>query len=390
MSDRLKRSRVGAAILLAALLLGGVGAATGAEIRRAPFGETRNGVAIVKTILRNDLGMSVAAIDYGATLTAIETPDRAGKMANVVLSRPDIAAYETNQRRYGALIGRYAGRITDARFTLDGVTYRLEAGRNNMTLHGGSRGYDKRPWSSTAFSDRRSVGVRYVLLSPSGDQGFPGALRLTVTYRLMRKSNVLRIDYVARTSAPTVVNLTNHAFFNLAGAGAGTIADHRLQIDADRYAEVDARKAPTGRLPSVAGTVLDFRTPRRLGDVMRPDDPLLASSRGFDHSLVVRDLATAEPTPVGWLEDPASGRRMTVLTTEPSVQLNTGNSFDGGEMGSEGIAYRRHAGLAFETQHLPDSPNQPAFPSTVLRPGTPFRSTTILRFSVSHGGVAPH
>lgn len=390
MSDLVTRiGRTGAATGLIAMLII-AGAAHAADVRRVPFGKTRDGVAIVKTVLRNDLGMNVAAIDYGATLTAIETPDREGKFANVVLNRPDIGAYETNQRRYGAVIGRYAGRITDARFTLDGKTHALEAGRNNMTLHGGSRGYDKRAWSSVAISDRQSVGVRYVLLSPAGDQGFPGALRLTVTYRLMRKSNELRIEYVARTSAPTVVNLTNHAFFNLAGAGAGTIADHRVQVDADRYAEVDARKAPTGKLPSVASTVLDFRTPKRLGDVLRLDDPLLASSNGFDHSLVVRDAVTAAPTPVGWIEDPASGRRMTVLTTEPSVQFNSGNGFDGSETGSEGVAYPRYAGLAFETQHLPDSPNQAAFPSTVLRPGTPFRSTTILRFSRQGWAAALH
>lgn len=373
------RLRGAVVALIATLAI--AGAAHAADVRRVPFGKTQGGVAIVKTVLRNDLGMSVAAIDYGATLTAIETPDRQGRVANIVLNRPDIASYETNQRRYGAVIGRYAGRITDARFTLDGETHALEAGRNNMTLHGGSRGYDKRPWSSEAVSDRQSVGVRYHLLSPAGDQGFPGALRLTVTYRLMRKSNDLSIEYVARTSAPTVVNFTNHAFFNLAGAGTGTVMDHRIQIDADRYAEVDTRKAPTGKLPSVAGTVLDFRAPRRLGDVLRLDDPLLASSNGFDHSLVVRDAVVATPTLVGWIEDPASGRRMTVLTTEPSVQFNTGNGFDGGETGSEGVAYPRYAGLAFETQHLPDSPNQPGFPSTVLRPSSAFRSTTILRFS---------
>lgn len=365
----------------AVLLLAFAGAAQAAEVRREPFGRTKAGVAIVKTVLRNDLGMSVAAIDFGATLTAIEAPDRHGRFANVILNRPDIAAYETNQRRYGAVVGRYAGRITDARFTLDGTTHALEAGRNNMTLHGGSAGYDKRVWSSSAVSDRRSIGVRYVLRSPAGDQGFPGAVELSVTYRLMRKANDLRIEYEARTDAPTVINPTNHAFFNLAGAGQGTVLDHRVQINAPRYAEVDARKAPTGALPSVTGTVLDFRAPRRVGDVLKLSDPLLASSNGFDHSLVLAGVAAPTPRLAGWIEDPASGRRMTVLTTEPSVQFNTGNGFDGAETGSEGVAYPRYAGLAFETQHLPDSPNQPGFPTTVLRPGKPFRSTTILRFT---------
>jgi len=373
--------RTGAAALVAVIAI--ASSARAAEVRRLSFGKTQAGAAVVKTVLRNDLGMSVAAIDYGATLTAIGAPDRKGRIANVVLNRPDIAAYETNQRRYGAVIGRYAGRITDARFTLDGVTHALEAGRNNMTLHGGSHGYDKRVWSSETISDRQSIGVRFHLLSPAGDQGFPGALRLSVTYRLMRKSNELRIEYAATTSAPTVVNFTNHAFFNLAGAGVGTVADHRVWIDADRYAEVDARKAPTGALPSVQGTVLDFTTPRRLGDVLRLEDPLLAPSNGFDHSLLLRHAVSPAPQLAGWIEDPASGRRMTVLTTEPSVQLNSGNGFDGSEAGSEGVAYPRYAGLAFETQHLPDSPNQPSFPSTVLRPDQLFRSTTILRFSIA-------
>jgi aldose 1-epimerase len=381
MPDRVShRRRWGVAAALVAMIAI-AGPVQAAEVQRLPFGKTRDGASVVRTVLVNDLGMRVAAIDYGATLTAIETPDRRGRIANVVLSRPDIAAYETNQRRYGAVIGRYAGRITDARFTLNGVTHQLEAGRNNMTLHGGSRGYDKRVWSSQAVSDRRSVGVRFRLLSPAGDQGFPGALRLTVTYRLMRKSNELRIEYAARTDAPTVVNFTNHAFFNLAGGGAGTVVDHRVWIDADRYAEVDGRKAPSGALPSVAGTVLDFRSARRPGDVLRPDDPLLAPSNGFDHSVVLRDAPADAPRLAGWIEDPGSGRRMTVLTTEPSVQFNSGNGFDGSETGPEGVAYPRYAGLAFETQHLPDSPNQPGFPSTVLRPGRPFTSTTVLRFS---------
>ncbi|PZR30491.1 aldose epimerase family protein, partial [Caulobacter segnis] len=295
------------------IALAWAGASHAAHIQRLSFGNTRAGVPVVRTVLRNDLGMSVAAIDFGATLTAIEIPDRSGRLANVVLSRPDIAAYETNQRRYGAVVGRYAGRIADARFTLDGVVYRLEAGRNNMTLHGGSQGYDKRLWSSTTLSDRRSVGMRYTLYSPAGDQGFPGGLTLTVTYRLMRRSNTLQLEYEARADAPTVINITNHAFFNLAGAGAATIADHRVWIPAERYAEVDARKAPTGALLPVGGTVLDFRTPRRVGDVLRLDDPLLASSGGFDHSLVLANNAKRSARLAGWIEDPASGRRMTVL-----------------------------------------------------------------------------
>jgi aldose 1-epimerase len=366
----------------AALMILGVSApAHAADVRREVFGQTKAGAPVARTVLRNDLGMTVAAIDFGATLTTITAPDRTGQFRNVVLSLPTVAAYEKSQRRWASVIGRYAGRITDAQIKVDGVTYPLEAGRNNMTLHGGLESYDKRLWTSRSLSDRKSVAVRLDYRSKDGDQGFPGTLDMSVTYRLLRKSNELRIEYVARTSAPTVVNLTNHGFLNLAGAGSGTIADHRVWMDADRYAEVDARKAPSGKLPPVDGTVLDFRQPRRLGEAMRLDDPLLASSQGFDHSLVLR----AKPPGLrlaAWMQDPASGRRVSILTTEPSVQFNSGNGFDGTEVGPDGVAYPKYAGFAFETQHLPDSPNQPEFPPTTLRPGQTFRSMTVLRFSL--------
>lgn len=377
------RSAQACASLAASLVAVGAIAAQAhaAEVIRQPFGRTAVGQRIFKTVLRNDLGASVAAIDFGATLTAIDVPDRHGRLANIVLSLPSVAAYESNQRRYGAVVGRYAGRITDAKFVLDGVTYPLEAGRNNMTLHGGSRGWDKRVWLSEPILEPDAVGVRFSLLSPDRDQGFPGALRVSVTYRLLRKANALSIEYEAVTSAATVINLTNHAFFNLHGAGQGTILEHRVWIAADRYAAVDWRKASTGTLPPVAGTVLDFRSPRRVADALKLDDELLKASNGLDHSLVTGDAAPVTPRLVGWIEDPASGRRMSVLTTEPSVQINSGQGFDGSEVGAEDVAYPHYAGLAFETQHLPDSPNQPRFPSTTVRPGVPFRSVTVLRFT---------
>lgn len=365
-------------LFLAAALLAAT-SAHAADAKREPFGATKAGVPVEKTILRNDLGMTVAAIDYGATLTTISVPDRTGKFENVILSLPTVDAYETSQRRWASTIGRYAGRIADAKITVDGKTYALEAGRNNMTLHGGSNGYDKRVWTSHAVADAQSVGVAFELHSPAGDQGFPGALDITVTYRLMRKANELRIDYVARTSAPTVLNLTNHGFLNMAGAESGDVLNQKIWLDADRHAEVDARKAPSGKLLSVDGTVLDFRKPRREGEAMKLDDPLLAPSQGFDHSLVFR--AGKGLREVARMEDPASGRRVAILTDQPSVQINSGNGFDGTEKGPGGAAYPKYAGFAFETQHLPDSPNQSGFPSTELRPSKPFKSTTIMRFS---------
>lgn len=366
--------------LLAGLVVLAGSAAHAAVAERAPFGATRTGVPVVRTTLRNDLGMTVAAIDYGATLTTISVPDRAGRFENVVLSLHSVAAYETSARRWASVIGRYAGRIADARITVDGKLYALPVGNNRMTLHGGPNGYDKRVWTSRLVRDARSVGVAFDLHSPDGDQGFPGALDVTVTYRLMRKANELRIEYVARTSAPTVLNLTNHAFFNLAGAERGDVLGQTLRLDADRYAEVDSRKAPSGRLLSVEGTVLDFRVRRRVGEAMRLDDPLLAPSQGFDHSLVFGP-ARSGLHEIGWMEDPVSGRRMTLLTDQPSIQINSGPGFDGSEKGPGGVAFSKYAGFALETQHLPDSPNQASFPSTRLRPGQGFRSTTILRFS---------
>nr|WP_295106644.1 aldose epimerase family protein [uncultured Caulobacter sp.] len=367
-------------LFLAGLVALLASSAQAADIKREPFGATKVGVPVEKTILRNDLGMTVAAIDYGATLTMVSAPDRAGRFENVILNLPSVAAYEATSRRWASVIGRYAGRITDARITVDGKSYALPAGNNHMTLHGGPNGYDKRVWTSRPVSDARSVGVAFELHSPDGDQGFPGALDLTVTYRLMRKANELRIEYVAKAAAPTVLNLTNHGFLNLAGAESGDVRDQTIWLDADRYAEVDGRKAPSGKLLPVEGTVLDFRKARREGEAMKLDDPLLSPSQGFDHSLAFR-AAKPGVRAVAWMEDPVSGRRVTVLTDQPSVQINSGNGFDGTEKGPGGATYPKYGGFAFETQHLPDSPNQPAFPSTKLRPGRVFKSTTILRFS---------
>ena len=322
-------------LFLAGLVALLASSAQAADVKREQFGATKAGVPVEKTILRNDLGMTVAAIDYGATLTQVSAPDRAGKFENVILSLPSVAAYEATSRRWASVIGRYAGRIKDARITVDGKPYTLPVNANNMTLHGGRNGYDKRVWTSHAVSDTKSVGVAFELHSPNGDQGFPGALDVTVTYRLMRKANELHIDYAARTSAPTVLNLTNHGFLNLAGAESGDVRDQTIWLDADRYAEVDARKAPSGKLPSVEGTVLDFRKPRREGEAMKLDDPLLSPSQGFDHSLVFRATKPGVRV-VAWMQDPASGRRVTLLTDQPSVQINSGNGFDGTEKGPGG------------------------------------------------------
>lgn len=367
---------------IAALALAGCATVAGAPggVHAEAFGRTAKGQPVERFSFANATGMRVSAISYGATLTAVDVPGRAGQRANIVLSLPDIAAYERTQRRWASVIGRYAGRIADARFTLDGVTYGLEPGRNGVTLHGGSDGYDRRVWAATPFRDAGSSGVIFRLDSRDGDQGFPGHLQLEVTYRIPHRSNELHVEYRARSDAPTVLNPTNHGFFNLAGAGTSLIGDHRVMIAADRYAETDERKIPTGRLLPVTGTALDLQQPTLLAPWLDAHDPLLAPSNGFDHSLVLSPVSGTRLAAT--VDEPASGRRLEIFTTEPSVQFNSGNGFDGTETGSEGIAYSRHAGFAIETQHLPDSPNQPGFPSTMLRPGQAFRSLTIYRFSV--------
>jgi aldose 1-epimerase len=347
-----------------------------------PFGITSRGENVSRIILSNDRNMRVGLINYGATLTGIDIADRSGKVQNIVLSLPDIASYERTQRRWGGIIGRYAGRIGHAKFDLDGVTHRLEPGRNGVTLHGGTNGYDKRVWAFHTRSTPRSIMAIFTLLSPDGDQGFPGSLSLEVTYRLMRKSNELRIEYRATTSAPTVVNFTNHAFFNLAGAGNGTMVDHDLAIFAEYYAPTDEIKIPTGGLSPVAQTPLDFRKPLRIGQSLDVSNPLLSPSKGFDHSYSFAKARYLRTRPIAVLFDSSSGRRLSLATTEPGLQLNTGNGFDGTETGSEGVAYPIYSGVALETQHLPDSPNQPAFPTTRLDPGKRFFSRTTYRFSV--------
>lgn len=325
--------------------------------------------------------MKVSYLDYGATITSIEAPDRNGNFRNIVLSLPDIGALEKTSRRFGGVIGRYAGRIGGAKFPLDGRDVLLIPGNNGATLHGGPNGYDRRIWTRQDFADATSLGSVFHLTSPDGDQNFPGGLDIKVKYSLLRKRNEFRIEYSATSDAATVVNLTNHAFFNLAGAGQAGLTTHRFQILADRYAETNEKRIPTGALPGVSGTPLDFRKGSGITERLTASSALLGNPPGFDHSLLFT-RATGSLSLVATIDESTSGRRMEVRTTEPSVQFNSGNGFDGTETGSEGRAYQRFDGFAFETQHLPDSPNHANFPSTTLRPGERYRSVTTFSFSV--------
>jgi aldose 1-epimerase len=350
---------------------------TGLSAGRSPFGVLPDGRAVDRYTLANGNGMAVSIITYGGIVQAVEVPGRDGERANVTLGFAELAgyvapAYVASTPFFGALIGRCANRIARGRFTLDGATYALPLNDPPNHLHGGgAAGFDVQVWDARAFRSADAVGVRLTHVSPAGEGGYPGRLATTVAYTL-DAGNVLRIAYEAATDAPTIVNLTSHSYWNLAGEASGTIYDHRLQVHASRYMPVDDTRIPTGELAPVAGTRMDFRRPRALGD-------------GYDHNWVLDGGPVAAV-----LADPVSGRVLTVVTDQPGLQVYSGNFLDGTLVGAGGTPYPRGAGVALETQHFPDSPNHPAFPSTVLRPGETYRTSTLLRFSAgAPRGQAP-
>jgi len=345
------------------------------------LGPPAGGPAVQRWTLANDRGMTVAVLTYGGIVQRLEVPGGDGAPANVVLGLPGLDDYVAGNRPYlGALIGRYANRIAAGAFALDGRTWRLPVNNPPNSLHGGTEGFDRRVWRATGTGD----GVELAYTSPDGEMGYPGTLEARVRYTLT-PDNGLRIDYQATTDAATVVNLTNHSYFNLAGEAAGTIAGHLLQVHADRFTPTDATNIPTGELAPVAGTPFDFTSPHPIGERIDADDEQLRFGLGYDHNYVLDRPAGAGGSlvPAARVEDPGSGRVLEVATTEPGLQVYSGNQLDGTLTGSGGVAYGPRAGLCLETQHFPDSPNQPGFPSTVLRPGQTYRSTTVYRFGVS-------
>jgi aldose 1-epimerase len=359
------------------------GAAAG--ITRESWGTTSAGVQVDRYTLTNRT-MRVRILTYGGILQSIEVPDSHGRRANVTLGFDNLADYETkNSTYFGALIGRYGNRIARGRFTLDGVTYQLPINNPPNSLHGGTVGFDKRVWAATPIPGRHDVGLRLELVSSNGDQGYPGTLRTTVTYTLTR-SNSIRMDYRATTDRATVVNLTNHAYFNLAGEGSGTIDEHLLRLNASRYTPVDSTLIPTGQIAPVAGTPMDFRTPTAIGARNREGFQQLLYGRGYDHNWVLdrRDSSYTRMELAAQVVEPRSRRTLTITTTEPGLQFYGGNFLDGTLVGTSGRMYRQGDGLALETQHFPDSPNHANFPSTVLRPGQVYRTTTAYTFGVAH------
>ncbi len=364
---------------VAALALLAAGSLEAATVAVRPYGRLSDGRAVDQVTLENDRGMTVKLIGYGAIITDVVVPDANGKRANLALGFASLADYEArNSDAFGAVIGRYAGRIANARFTLDGREVRLQANDGPNALHGGPGGFDKKLWQVSPFESRGNVGAVLRYSSLHGEQGFPGTLGVKITYTLL-PSNALRIDYEATTDRPTVLNLTNHSYFNLGGAGWGSVRGHLLQIDSRRILETDDRGIPTGGRLAVAGTPFDFRRPASIASKIDVPHPQMRGRRGFNHSWLLNNGGKLSRAAL--VMDPASGRRLEVLTTEPSLHAYTGNWFSGEVRGAQGTLYRPHEGLALETQHLPDAPNRPAFPTTVLRPGETFRSTTIYRFS---------
>jgi aldose 1-epimerase len=357
--------------------------AQGAGIDVQPFGTTTDGQDIDQYTLTNANGVSVSIITYGGIVTSVIVPDRYGNMANINLGFDNLADYQTRNPYFGCITGRYANRIANATFELDGNTYTLAANNGPNSLHGGAVGFDKRVWEATPVEGDNEVGVSFHYLSPDGEEGYPGNLDVTVVYTLT-DDNELRMDYTATTDAPTVVNLTNHNYWNLAGEGQGTIYDHILWVDADRYTPVDATLIPTGELAPVEGTPFDFRLPKPIGPGQRSSFEQIVLGRGYDHNFVLnRDEGDTSMMLAARVHEPESGRVLEVWTDQPGLQFYAGNFLDGSLIGPSGHLYRQSDAFALETQHYPDSPNQPDFPSTVLRPGETYQTTTIYRFAVA-------
>jgi aldose 1-epimerase len=355
------------------------------SVTQAPFGVMPDGSAVDVFTLTNAHGVEVRVITYGAAIASIKTPDRNGRFDDIVAGFETLAGYLTRSRLFGAIAGRYANRIANARFTLDGTTYELAANNGKNHLHGGRRGFDKVVWNGRSFQDGDRVGVRLTHVSPDGDEGYPGALTVTVTYTLTSHDELI-IDYAATTSKATPVNLTNHSYFNLAGDGRGDILGHVLTIDADRYTPADETQIPTGEIAPVDGTPFDFRRPTAVGARVDADHEQIRRGKGYDHNFVLNGWdarSTNRLRHAARLVDPSSGRTLDVATTEPGLQFYSGNNLDGTAVGKQGHIYGPRTSLCLETQHFPDSPNHSNFPSTILRQGEEFRSTTVFTFGVA-------
>ncbi len=361
-----------------------MGSAHAADAKREAAGRLKDGTAIEAIVLSNAKGVSARILTYGATLQSLIAPDRTGKRADVVLGYDDVATYESRPNYFGVTVGRYANRIAGGAFTLDGQRYQLTQNDKTNSLHGGTQGFDKRVWQVAEVKSGATASVRLTLVSADGDQGYPGQLTTAVTYSL-NDTGDLTIAFDAATTKPTIVNMTNHAIFNLAGEGApGGTAQHRLTVPARAYTPVDDKLIPTGELRPVQGTVFDFRAPRLIDAGIRDGrDEQIRKGQGYDHNFALDKGLTATPQMAARLEDAATGRVLEVLSTEPGIQFYTGNFLDGTYVGKQGHLYRMGDGIALEPQKFPDSPNQPKFTSARVDPGKPYRHVMIYRLSTT-------
>jgi len=349
--------------------------AQAASVTKADWGTTAEGKP-VQIFTLSDQNLKVRITTFGARVVSIETPDRAGKMGDVVLGYDKVGQYESDMSTYfGSIVGRYGNRIAKGTFTIDGKTYHVPLNNNGNALHGGPAGFSGKVWMGKEIPD----GLELTLVSPDGDMGFPGTLTAHVRYTVVGQS--LKIDYSATTTKPTVVNLTNHSYFNLAGDGKGTILDQVLMMPADRYTPVDATQIPTGELAPVQGTPFDFRTPTAIGVRIHDSNEQLKIGGGYDHNWVLNSTEGSLHL-AAKAYDPTSGRTLMVTTTQPGVQFYSGNFLDGSKTGKYGVTYQKYAGFCLETQHFPDAPNHPKFASTLLRPGQTMHSETVFTFGV--------
>jgi aldose 1-epimerase len=349
-------------------------------MKKQPFGKLSDGREVDLYTLTNKHGMEVAITNFGGIVVRLKVPDRAGKVEDVVLGYDSLDGYLTNKAFFGATIGRYGNRIGHATFTLDGKAHTLPKNDGDNTLHGGPEGFNKRLWTARDVSGSRGPALELTYLSKDGEEGFPGNLSVKVVFTLT-STDELVIDYSATTDRDTVVNLTNHSYFNLAGQGNGDVLQHSLRIAGDKITAVDAALTPTGELRPVTGTPFDFTKATPIGERINQDDPQIKIGKGYDHNWVLTSGGRAAPELVAEVYEPNSGRVLQVLTTEPGLQFYSGNFLDGTIQGKGGKLYKHRFGFCLETQHFPDSPNHLSFPSTELRPGKTYATTTIFKFS---------
>ena len=369
------------ALLMTTPAFAGAEPQSGSTIKKS-FGKTPDGQPADLYVLTNKSGAEVSITNYGGAVVSIKVPDRNGKLADVVLGYDNVDGYVNDKSHFGGIIGRYGNRIAHAQFLLDGKTYTLAKNNGENTLHGGVKGFDKALWAARILHGKDAQSLELSYVSKDGEEGFPGNLNVSVIYTL-KDDNALSVAYVATTDKKTVLNLTNHSYFNLAGQGSGDILSHLLMIQADKFTPVDAALIPTGELRGVAGTPFDFRKPTAIGARINQDDEQLKLGGGYDHNFVLRPVPESlEFLGAARVVEQTSGRVLEVFTTEPGVQFYTGNFLDGKTPGKGGVAYPRRNAFCLETQHFPDSPNQPKFPSTVLNPGVRYHSVTTYKFSV--------